>query len=77
VTAGDITEAEAMTGLLTGATLAGLTRIAHDYLTPPVQFLGDLRPGFIHMRLASGMLVTVTIHVEPTPTSTPDHTQPA
>ena len=56
-----------MTALLTGAVMAGLTRIAGDALTPPVEFLKTDASGVIEMRLASEMLVTITVHVEPRP----------
>lgn len=55
-----------MTGLLTGMVFAGLHR-ATEALVQPVKIERvDSGPdGIIELRLASGMLVSCTIHVEP------------
>jgi len=69
---GDAHEAEMMTSLLTGMVCAAVMQ-SSESLTQPVEFLTvEAGAGLFTFRLASGMLVTVNVHVDPLPA----HQQP-
>jgi hypothetical protein len=53
-----------MTAMLSGFTFSGLQNLK-GILTPPIEWLECDPSGTIRFRLASGMLVTVTIRVDP------------
>ena len=61
---GDITEAEQMTALLSGFVFSALQPLG-NVLTPPLRWGDSTTNGIVTFRLASGMLVTIMIKVEP------------
>ena len=64
MTKGDALEAEQMTAMLTGFVFSGLQKV-EDVLTAPIECLECEPSGTIRFRLASGMVATVTLNVEP------------
>ena len=60
----DTGEAAMMTAMLSGFVFAGLQNL-DGVLTPPIEWLGCDPDGIVRFRLASGMLVTITIQVDP------------
>lgn len=65
MTKGDAEEAHMMTGLLTGMVMAALYQATTALVQPVTIERVDAQDGVIQVRLASGMLATCTIRVEP------------
>lgn len=60
---GDAAEAQDMTALLTGYLYGSLYDFSQKSLTSPVHISDPDPTGLIRMQLASGMHVTVSVHV--------------